>query len=163
MRTGFALLSLALLALAPAPASAGGPVVLVPHRAVYNLSLLRGGDGSRGIDGAQGRIAFNFGGDACEGYTLQYRQVTVLDSTESGPRTLDVRTATFEGGDGRTMRFKTDSEMGDLPDTDVDGDAELRSGSIAVRLKHPRRETVELPASGEVVFPTEHLKRLIQA
>jgi hypothetical protein len=163
MRPGFALLSLALVALGPAPAWAqsAGPVILVPHRAVYNLSLLKGGDGARGVDSAEGRIAFDFGGDACEGYTLKYRQVTVLDSTESGSRTLDVRTATFEGGDGKTIRFKTDSHMEGVSRDNVDGDAELQADAISVRLKGPRRETVSLP--GRAVFPTEHMKRLIEA
>ena len=35
---------------------------LVPHRAVYDLSLARSDGGSRGIDTARGRIAFDFGG-----------------------------------------------------------------------------------------------------
>jgi hypothetical protein len=163
MRPGFALLSLALVALGPVPlrAESPGSVILVPHRAVYNLSLLQGGGGSRGVDAAQGRIAFDFGGDACEGYTLKYRQVTVLDSTESGRRTLDVRTATFEGGDGKTIRFKTDSQMEGVSEDNVDGDAELRADGIAIRLKQPRRETLSLP--GQAVFPSEHLKRIIEA
>lgn len=162
MRPGFALLSLALVAFGPAPAGAqsAGPVILIPHRAVYNLSLLKGGDGARGVAAAEGRIAFDFGGDACEGYTLKYRQVTVLDSTESGTRTLDVRTATFEGGDGKTIRFKTDSQMEGVSEDNVDGDAELQADAIAVRLKGPRRESVSLP--GRAVFPTEHMKRLIE-
>jgi hypothetical protein len=163
MRARIALLSLALLALGSGPvmAEAAGPVVLAPHRAVYNLSLLQGGGGSRDVDAAEGRIAFDFGGDACEGYTLKYRQVTILDSTESGRRTLDVRTATYESGDGKAIRFKTDSQMQGLSDDNVDGDAELRGDSVAVRLKQPRRETLNLP--GQAVLPSEHLKRIIQA
>jgi hypothetical protein len=43
----------------------------------------------------------------------------------------------------------------------VDGDAELRGDAIAVRLKQPRRETLNLP--GQAVFPSEHLKRIIEA
>src|SRR3712207_5884759 len=101
---------LAVWAASPAGAQSGANAIqLVPHRAVYDLSLLRSG-GSNGVESARGRIAFDFGGDACEGYTLKYRQVTVLDSNESGQRTLDVRTATFEAADGRSMRFKTDSQ-----------------------------------------------------
>ena len=59
--------------------AARAPVRLVPHRAVYDLSLARSNDSRRGVDEARGRIAFDFGGDACEGYTLNYRQVTVMD------------------------------------------------------------------------------------
>ena len=163
MRSGFALLSLVLAALVPAPASAQstGPVRLVPHRAVYDLSLVQSAGGARSIDSASGRIAFDFGGDACEGYTLKYRQVTVLQSGESGQRTLDVRTATFESGDGKNIRFRTDSRLEGMSEDNVDGDAELRGDALSVRLKQPKRESIDLPV--QVMFPTEHMKRLIEA
>src|SRR5215216_2457772 len=113
MRPGFALLSLMLIALVPAaaPAESTGQVRLVPHRAVYDLSLGGTSGGSR----------------------------------ESGQRTLDVRTATFESGDGRTIRFKTDSRLEGISGDNVDGEAELRSDGLSVRLKEPRRETLALP------------------
>jgi hypothetical protein len=164
MRSGFALLGLALAALAPAAAASApstGSVRLVPHRAVYDLSLSSAAGTSRSIDSASGRIAFDFGGDACEGYTLKYRQVTVLESGESGQRTLDVRTATFESPDGKSIRFKTDSRLEGVSADNVDGDAELRDDALAVRLKEPKRETITL--QGRALFPSEHLKRLIEA
>src|SRR5918993_2767651 len=93
-------LSIALLASASAE-TAKPPVQLVPHRAIYDLSLLRSG-GSKGIDSARGRIAMEFGGDACDGYTLKYRQVTILNSGESRAKTKDVQTAPHENRDGRS-------------------------------------------------------------
>ena len=153
-------LSIALLASASAE-TAKPPVQLVPHRAIYDLSLLRSG-GSKGIDSARGRIAMEFGGDACDGYTLKYRQVTVLSSNETGPRTIDTQTATFEAGDGLSMRFKTTSSTQGLVKDGVDGDAQLRpDGSLDVRFKQPRNEA--FAAAGQPVFPSEHLKRLIEA
>jgi hypothetical protein len=114
------------------------------------------------VENAHGRIAFDFGGDACDGYTLKYRQVTVLESGETGARTLDVRTATYEAGDGRSIRFKTDSHLESNSDESVDGDAAMRTdGSLAIRLKQPTRETLTVP--GQAVFPSEHMKRLIEA
>src|SRR5688500_9721410 len=100
-------LSIALLASASAE-TAKPTVQLVPHRAMYAVALLRSG-GAKGIDRARGRAAMEFGGDACDGCTLKYRQVTVLSSNEPGPRTIDTQTATFEAGDGLSMRFKTSS------------------------------------------------------
>jgi hypothetical protein len=148
--------------LAPASAETAKPSVqLVPHRAVYDLSLLRSG-GSKGVESARGRIAIDFGGDACDGYTMKFRQVTVLDSSETGARTIDTQTATFESGDGLSMRFKSSSTTQGLIKDGVDGDAQLRpDGSLDVRFKQPRDET--FGASGQPVFPTEHLKRLIEA
>ena len=145
-----------------APAQTGPGIRLVPHRAIYDLSLVGQPGSSRSVDSASGRIAFDFGGDACEGYTLKYRQVTVLDSTETGSRTLDVRTATFEAGDGKSIRFKTESRMEGIAEDSIDGSADLRpDGSLAIRLTTPRRENVNLPA--RPIFPTEHLRRLIEA
>ncbi|MCG7394040.1 cell envelope integrity EipB family protein [Microvirga sp. ACRRW] len=137
------------------------PVHLAPHRAVYDLSILRSG-GSKGVESARGRIAMEFAGDACDGYTMKYRQVTVLDSSEAGSRTLDTQTATFESGDGLSMRFKSTSTAQGLVRDGVDGDAQLRpDGSLDVKFKQPRNET--FAAKGQPVFPTDHMKRLIEA
>ncbi|MGO4704178.1 cell envelope integrity EipB family protein [Microvirga sp. 2MCAF38] len=136
-------------------------VHLVPHRAVYDISLGKS-TGMRGMDSARGRIALEFAGDACDGYTMKYRQVTVLNGAETGPRTLDVRTATFEAGDGNSMRFRIESTLEGMVKDNVDGDASLKNdGSLAVNLKQPKRDTFAAP--GTLVFPTEHLKRLIEA
>ncbi|HEX2556543.1 MAG TPA: cell envelope integrity EipB family protein [Microvirga sp.] len=144
---------------APCVAAADKPVELVPHRAVYDLSLLRSG-GSNGLDSARGRIAIEFGGDACEGYTTKFRQVTILESSEAGPRTIDTRTTTFEAADGAAMRFKTDSRDGRAEEA-VDGEANVTDGSLSIRLKQPRSETLRV--SAQPVFPSAHMKRLIEA
>jgi hypothetical protein len=162
MRSTIVVTGLFVSMLVPAAAeTVKAPILLTPHRAVYDLSLLRS-TGSKGVEGARGRIAMEFGGDACDGYTMKYRQVTVLDSTESGSRTLDTQTATFEAGDGLSMRFKSTSTTQGLVRDGVDGDAQLRpDGSIDVKFKQPRAET--FAAKGQPVFPTEHMKRLIEA
>ena len=130
-------LSIALLVPAMAETNRS-PVQLVLHRAVYDLSLLRS-EGSRGLDSARGRIAMDFGGNACEGYTLTYRQVTVLDSNETGSRTVDTRTATFEAGDGQSMRFKSTSSMQGLTKDGVDGDAKLTPDGTLTFVSSSRR------------------------
>jgi hypothetical protein len=154
------LLSALLAGLAAAPAGAVGKAVqLAPHRAVYDLSLLRSG-GSGGLENARGRIAIEFGGDACEGYTTKFRQVTVLESSEAGSRTLDTRTVTYEAADGAALRFKTDSRDG-RADEAVDGEASVRDGNLSIRLKQPKSETLQVRA--QPVFPSAHMKRLIEA
>ena len=132
---------------------------LTPHRVVYDLSLDKGG-GSRSVEAARGRIVFDFLGDDCEGYALKYRQVTVLESSETGSRTSDLRTTTFEAGDGKSLRFKNESQMEGNSKL-IDGDAELRRGALSVRLKEPKRDTFSV--AGEPMFPSAHMKRLIAA
>jgi len=161
MRSLIVATGLSFAVLAPAWAQAAkAPVRLVPHRAVYDLSLLQSG-GSKGVGSARGRIAMEFGGDACDGYTLKYRQVTVLESSEGGSRTLDTQTATYESGDGLSMRFKSSSTVQGLVRDGIDGDAQLRpDGSLDVRFKQPRNDS--FAATGQPVFPTQHMKRLIE-
>lgn len=150
------------LALAAAmPAFAEGPLPLAQHKAVYDLSLGRSGGGSRGVENARGRIALDFTGDACEGYATKYRQVTVLEGGETGSRTSDLRTTTFEAPEGQSFQFKTESSSDQRGPETVDGRAEQRAGALAVSLRQPKREDYVL--SGEALFPTAHMKKLIEA
>ena len=140
--------------------AADEPVRLAPHRAVYDLSLAKS-TGSRSVENASGRIAFDFTGDACAGYALKYRQVTVMESAETGARTSDLRTATFEEGDGKAFQFRTDSDSGSKKET-VEGQAERQGDTgIAVRLKQPKRDSYGF--DGDIVFPTAHMRRLVEA
>lgn len=161
LRRTVAVIGLASLS-AGAPPSWGAPEIvrLTPHRVVYDLALAKSG-GSREMEGAKGRIAFDFTGDACEGYVLNYRQVTVLEGGETGSRTSDLRTSTFESGDGKSLRFRTASQLDGSVAKTVEGDAERGAGNLAVRLKQPQPET--LSVAGEPLFPTAHMKDLITA
>jgi EipB-like len=92
---------LAFLAINPAVAADGLP--LVPHRAAYELTLhsTRG----KGVTTVSGRIGLEFTGNACEGYATNFRQVTEISDGEGKSRSSDMRLTTFEGGDGKLLRF----------------------------------------------------------
>lgn len=141
-------------------AGAASPITLANHRAVYDLSLAES-SGTRAVESARGRIVIEFTGDACKGYTMQTRQVTVLESGETGSRTSDLRNTTFESGDGHSYRFKTSTVLNGTPGQTVDGTAESTPDSLKVKLKDPKRD--QFQDSGEVLFPTLHMRRLIQA
>jgi hypothetical protein len=88
--------------------------------------------------------------------------VTVLESTEAGSRTSDLRTTTFESGDEKSFRFKTETDQQGSRGTKIDGTAELTDGgSVAVQLRQPKRDS--LTVAGETLFPSAHMKRLIAA
>ncbi|GAU84341.1 cell envelope integrity EipB family protein [Bosea sp. BIWAKO-01] len=154
------LLLMALPTAALAQAKPGERVVLVPHRAVYDL-VLDDGKPAKNIEAARGRIAFDFTGDACEGYALSFRQVTQLTS-EGGPRTIDARTTSFEAGDGQSYRFKTESSASGAPTEIVDGTAK-KSGAdgYEVKLTAPKAETHR--EAGDALFPNAQMKALILA
>ena len=134
-------------------------VVLVPHRAVYDL-VLDDGKPSRDITTARGRIAFDFSGDACDGYALSFRQVTELTS-EAGPRVIDARTTSFEEGDAKSYRFKTESSAAGAPADVVDGTAKKAEAGYEVSLRAPKAETHREPSAA--MFPNEQMKAVIQA
>lgn len=150
----------ACLLLSATGASAAAPVHLASHRAVYDLSLAKS-EGTRAVEGARGRIVIDFTGDACKGYTMQTRQVTVLDSGETGSRTSDLRNTTFESGDGKSYRFKTSTSLNGTASPAVDGSAEATPDSLKVRLKEPKRD--QFQETGEVLFPTLQMRRLVEA
>ena len=136
------------------------PIMLVPHRAIYDLTL---GEtrGNSQISGVRGRILYDFGGNACEGYSLDFRQVSELDSGEGKQSTSDLRSTTWEGADAKSFKFTSENFIDQNLVDSVDGHAERGSAATAVALSKPDHKSLDLDRS--VVFPTEHMVRVIAA
>jgi EipB-like len=143
----------------PAVAQEDG-VRLASHRAIYDLKLAES-RGRRSLSAVQGRIVYDFAGTACEGYTLQFRQVTELDNGEGKVVVSDLRSTTWEEGAGKSYRFNFQNYLSDKLVDSVDGRAERRSEAIAVNLAKPGDKQFNLEAA--VVFPTEHIRRILVA
>ena len=138
------------------------PIKLTPHRAVYEMTL----DDTRsvsGITGIDGRMVFEFSGSQCDGYTLNMRLVTQMTDSQGQTNWTDVRSSSWEQGNGQKFRFQSaqyrNAKLGDVtmgravrnpPDT-----------AVQVRLSQPNR--AELNLSGQVMFPTQHSLALIDA
>jgi hypothetical protein len=150
MATGFAA--------GKADAAASG--AFLPHQALYELNLLKS-RGSNSINSARGRILYNFSGSACEGYTSEFRQVSEMNSGEGKVTLSDLRSTSWEDGEGKSYRFKIDSRMNDTDSSPVDGIAERAGNQITVKLKQPQAKTFTL--DGSTVFPTEQIQRIIAA
>jgi hypothetical protein len=145
------------------PAVAAAPpdkVLLVPHRAVYQLKLLRS-SGSRAIEGVRGRILYDFSGNACDGYDLQFRQVSELDSGEGKNALSDLSATTWEDGAARKFRFNSENKLNQQSADRVDGTAERKADAVTVNLHKPSDKTFSIPA--DAVFPTEHMRKIIVA
>jgi hypothetical protein len=155
-----AVLALVLAAPISAVRAQESPIVLTPHRAVYDLELGRASSNSHNA-GVRGRILYDFNGNSCEGYSLQFRQVSELDSGEGKVSTSDLRSTTWEGGDAKNFKFTSENFVNqNLVDT-VDGRAEHGTSATAVSLVKPKERALDIDAS--VVFPTEHMVRVIEA
>jgi hypothetical protein len=136
------------------------PVALAPHRATYDLALSDATDG-RGVEDARGRIVFEFTGSDCEGYTLNFRQVTQISGGEIGSRISDMRSSTHEEGDGSGLRFNTETRMSSAQVEQADGMATRANGKLVVKLRKPAPANLDL--DGTTVFPTNQTKMLIDA
>jgi hypothetical protein len=141
-------------ALIAAPAFAAAP--LVPHRAVYDLVLDEASDKS-GITGLSGRMVYEFNGSACEGYTVNFRFVTQIDTSENSSLT-DQQTTTFEDAEGKTFSFVTKSFTDQTLERELKGTARREADGLKVNIEKPEPNSVELESTQ---FPTQHLVELI--
>jgi hypothetical protein len=135
-------------------------LTLVPHRAIYDLSL---GEtrGNSQVAGVRGRILYDFDGSACQGYSLEFRQVSELDSGEGKVSTSDLRSTTWEGADAKNFKFTSENFVDESLVDAVDGHAEHDPTKTAVDLEKPQQKSLNLDAG--VVFPTQHMVRVINA
>ena len=138
-----------------APAFAAGS--LVPHRAVYDLALDSASDRS-GITGIAGRMVYEFNGSACDGYTVTFRFVTQIDTSETS-RLTDQQTTTYEDGDGESFSFVTRSFIDSALDQELKGTARLNRQATLVSIEKPEAQEFKLDATQ---FPTQHLLEMIE-
>jgi hypothetical protein len=160
MRTaGAFLVAAALLGAWPTGAQTPLQDEFASHRAVYELKLAQ----SRGKSavGARGRILYDFSGSACEGYTLEFRQVAELDNGEGKVTLSDLRTNSWEDAAAKNYRFTSQNYLNQRLVDSVDGKAERHTGALAVTLTKPKEGKLDLDAA--IVFPTDHVRRILVA
>jgi hypothetical protein len=147
-------------ATAPAHAQAAAAVALAGHRAVYDLKL-SSTRGKRAMSAVRGRILYDFTGSACEGYALQFRQVSELDSGEGKVVMSDLRATSWEDGAAKRLRFHSQNYFDENLRDQVDGQAEREGNGVEVQLTEPGEKKLDLKK--DLVFPTEHVRRIIAA
>ena len=76
------------------------------------------------MQNARGRILYDFSGNACEGYTLDFRQVAELDNGEGKISLSDLRSNTWEDGAAKSYRFTSQNHLNQKLLDAVDGKAE---------------------------------------
>jgi len=154
----FARLGLGVLGLASSLAAADATAApLIAHRAVYDLTLDRANERT-GITGLTGRMVYEFNGSPCEGWTVNFRFVTRIDTGETS-RLTDQQTTTFEDAEGKTFSFLTKSYTDASLDKEVKGTAVREGEALKVDIDKPEPNELELPVTQ---FPTQHLEELIK-
>jgi hypothetical protein len=143
------------------PATSGAAKIeLAPHRAVYDLKLALS-RGKRPVESVRGRILYDFTGNPCEGYALQFRQVSELNTGEGESMFTDLRATTWEDAEAKSFRFNSQNYLDEKLKSSVDGRAERKGSGIGIKLTKPSGKTVNL--SSAPIFPTEHMRRIIAA
>lgn len=131
---------------------------LLPHRAVYDLTLERA-DEKSGINDVTGRMVYEFNGSACEGYTTNFRFVTRIDMEGQEQRITDQQATTYEAGDGNRFRFINKTYVDKELIKEVRGNAILSGKQTDVALTKPEKQDLKLALSQ---FPTRHMEELIE-
>jgi hypothetical protein len=141
--------------------AATGSLPLAPHRAVYDLTLVKS-KGLKAPTSARGRIAYDFSGSACEGYVANFRQLVELEPAEGPQRVTDMHSATFEDGEAKNFRFQIDTRVDGQQNEDIDGSvARASDGALSVKLQRPKAGNFDLDR--DILFPTEHMMKILSA
>ena len=138
---------------------------LAAHRAAYDISLVDSSgptpSSAQTPVSATGLIAYEFRGSACEGYTSNFRQLTEMERSEGDPVSMQVNAMSFEDGNGKSMRFQIDSQG--LQDTPPVVGAATRGAGDDMRVVLTKPSPKTLDFGHDVLFPTQHIERLIEA
>ena len=138
------------------------PNKLVAHRAIYQMTL----DDARtasGITGIDGRMVFEFTGSECDGYSLNMRMVTQMTDSQGQTNLTDLRSSTWEQGDGKKFRFQSTQYLNDKLGDVTMGRAVRETPNEAVKVSLSQPAHAELDLAGPVLFPTQHSLALIDA
>jgi hypothetical protein len=134
---------------------------LVPHRAIYDMTLDQARSAS-GITGIDGRMVFEFTGSPCDGYSLNMRMVTEMTDSQGRTNLTDLRSSTWEQGDGQKFRFQSAQYLNDKLGDVTMGRAVRAAPNEAVKVSLSQPSRAELDLSGPILFPTQHSIALIE-
>jgi len=138
------------------------PLTLSPYRALYDLTNLSLSKRS-GIRSITGLMSVGFGGAACEGYTSNSRVVLRINRRNGRKIVSDLKSTSWEGGEGLSFRFNTKQLLNGRVSEDVSGRATLSGDEkegVGALLKPKTRKFV-IPKTA--IFPTEYTLKVIEA
>jgi hypothetical protein len=155
-----AALGAAMMLLMSSTASLAAAPNLVPHRAVYDISL-KSAEERSGIDGAQGRMVIEFLGSGCEGWTINFRMINQFFLSGGKSRVLDSRSSMWESGGNDQLRYVQSQYVDSQLQEEKELKAQMKDGEAGGAITKPAPEAFTLPEG--VIFPVNHQLRLVQA
>lgn len=146
-------------AVAAGPVGAGVAEGILPHRALYEIKLLRASSASEIVD-VSGRMAFEWRDD-CEGWAVEQKYLMAFSQSSGAGYEIRSQYTTWESKAGDVYQFIVERSGGTAER--LEGRAmlplPLGSGEGEALFSEPESERFVLGA--DVLFPTEHTLRLI--
>jgi hypothetical protein len=142
-------------------ASSGAAPTMVPHRAVYDLTLVSARSGT-GVSSVTGEMMAEWT-ESCEGWALAHRTLFDIAHTQGRSLRLTSSVATWESRDGLQYHFDITNAVNGKVTEKFEGRAQLdekhRGGQVYYIT--PTREPLML--SPGTVFPMVHTERVLAA
>jgi hypothetical protein len=136
-----------------------GAADIMPHRALYTMSLSKAG-GDAGVTGASGTMAYQWG-ESCDGWTVEQRYRLKMGYAESADVGIASNFVTWEAKDGLRYRFNQKETRDGTENEEIRGAARLdgaEKGGTA-DFEKPPGKNFKLPPGA--LFPSAHTIFLI--
>ena len=138
------------------------PVVLAPHRAIYEITLDQARGGS-GVSDMSGRMVYELTGSTCEGYTQNMRFVTRMTNQEGAVSLTDMRSSSWEDAIAKSFKFNSTQYRDAKLSETTQGDATRGSPAVEGRIELTKPDKKDMPLKSNVFFPIQHSMALIEA
>jgi hypothetical protein len=133
-------------------------VSIVPHRAIYDMTLTSVKNGSN-ISGVSGRMLFEWA-DVCDGWAVQQHLKLHFSYAEGDESDVTSTEVTWESKDGKRYNFNI-RRVSDGKETEhYVGKAELTDAGGTATYTVPENKSMKLPAGA--MFPSAHTKLILQ-
>lgn len=143
-----------------AAASGAEAATVAPHRAIYDLTLLRANEGAS-LQSATGKLAFEIDGSSCEGFTVNFRMATKYRQEDGSVTLIDTLTTTFENAGSTELRHQLkESVNGTVRETDrISVDRKSIADEGRGEMKSKPDEPFTVPAGA--ALPMQHQLKLM--
>lgn len=142
--------------------AASDPVVLAPHRAVYDI-VLDQARAAGSVTDLTGRMVYELTGNACDGYTQNMRFVTRTSGQDGAQKLNDLRSSSFEDGAFQTLKFSSSQYADEQMSEQTGGEAARNGegGKVKVEVAKPTKKSLVLDAA--TLFPIQHSIQILEA
>jgi EipB-like len=138
------------------------PVVIAPHRAIYEISLDQARNAAS-VTEMSGRMVYELTGSSCEGYSQSMRFVSRMGSQDGSTTVTDMRSSSWEDAAAKTLRFNSsqykDSKLSETTQGEAARDA--KSGEVKVDVVRPTKK--ELTLKPGAYYPVQHSIAMLAA